>query len=149
MNAVPFDTLKLARDLETAGLAAPVAAGTAAALAEALMGADFATKSDLAAVETRLTTEIRGVRAEVAALENRMDARFAAQDAKFAAHDARFDALDGRFGAIDGKFDAQEKRFDAKLEILRRDLTIKMGSMFIIAVGVILTAMRFMPHPYP
>ena len=26
MNAVPFDTLKLARDLEAAGLAAPVAA---------------------------------------------------------------------------------------------------------------------------
>lgn len=33
MNAVPFVTLKLARDLEAAGLAAPVAAGPASEVA--------------------------------------------------------------------------------------------------------------------
>ncbi len=48
MNAVPFDTLKLARGLEAAGLAAPVAAGTAAALAEAMGGADLVRRSTTA-----------------------------------------------------------------------------------------------------
>ncbi|HET8996405.1 MAG TPA: hypothetical protein VFN42_07030 [Acetobacteraceae bacterium] len=90
MNAVPFDTLKLARDLEAAGLAAPMAAGTAAALADAMVGADLATRSDLALTEGRV------------------------------------------MGA---------------LELLRRDMTIKLGGMIFIAVGIILTAMRFMPHP--
>jgi hypothetical protein len=90
MNAVPFDTLKLARDLETAGLAPSVAAGASAALAEALTGADLATKHDLTALEARLT---------------------------------------------------------GMLELLRRDMIIKLGGMMLVAVGVILTAMRLMPHP--
>lgn len=33
------------------------------------------------------------------------------------------------------------------LELLRRDMTIKLGALMFLAVGVILTAMRFMPHP--
>ena len=90
MNAVPFDTLKLARDLETAGLTPPVAAGASAALADALTGADLATKQDLAALEARLT---------------------------------------------------------GMLELLRRDMIIKLGGMMFVAVGVILTAIRLMPHP--
>jgi hypothetical protein len=36
---------------------------------------------------------------------------------------------------------------DAKLELLRRDMTIKLGGMIFVAVGVLLTAMRLMPHP--
>jgi hypothetical protein len=94
MNAFQFDTLKLARDFEVAGLAPPVAAGIAAALADALIGADLVTKSDLV---TRLSS--------------------------------------------------LEARLESRLEILRRDMTIKLGGMLVIAVGVILAAMRFMPHP--
>jgi hypothetical protein len=90
MNAVPFDTLKLARDLEAAGLAPPVAAGSASALADALISANLATKSDLTALESRLV---------------------------------------------------------AKLEPLRRDMTIKLGGMIFVATGVLLAAMRLMPHP--
>ncbi|MGE0222403.1 MAG: hypothetical protein AB7F35_25200 [Acetobacteraceae bacterium] len=67
MNAVPFDTLKLARRLEQAGMAAPVPEGTAAAL---------------------------------------------------------------------GRRD---------MEVLRGDTTIRFGSMLVIAVGVMLTAMRYFP----
>ena len=72
-------------------------------------------------------------------------------DTKFDAHDAKFDSkfaaqnanLDSRFAAFDGKFAA----FDAKLELLRRDMTIKLGGMIFIATGVILAALRIMPHP--
>jgi hypothetical protein len=35
----------------------------------------------------------------------------------------------------------------ADLEVLRRDTTIKLGGMIFIAVGVLLAAMRYMPHP--
>lgn len=90
MNAVPFDTLKLAQDFEAAGLAPAAASGIAKAIADALIGADLATKGDLVALEARL---------------------------------------------------------DAKIELLRRDMTIRLGSMLIVAVGVLLTAMRLMPHP--
>jgi hypothetical protein len=34
------------------------------------------------------------------------------------------------------------------MEVLRRDIVIRFGSMLVIAVGVLLTAMRyFPPHP--
>ena len=94
MNAVPFDTLKLAQDFEAAGLAPTAASGIAKALADAMIGADLATKADLAGVEARLDAKI-----------------------------------------------------DTKIELLRRDMTIRLGSMLIVAVGVLLTAMRLMPHP--
>ena len=101
MNAVPFDTLKLARDLEAAGLAPPVAAGSASALADALISADLATKSDLNALDIKLT----------------------------------------------GRIDALEASVVAKLELLRRDMTTRLGGMMLVGVGVLLAAMRLMPHP--
>src|SRR5580658_11310871 len=118
MNVVPFDTLKLARDLEAAGLAQPVAAGASAALADALTGADLATKSDLAALEVRL------------------DAKFAALDSK----------LTGNISALDAHLTASISGLDSKLELLRRDMTIKLGGMIFVATGVLLAAMRLMPH---
>jgi hypothetical protein len=44
MNAVPFDTLRMAQRLEAAGFTAPQAAGASEALAEAITGSDLATK---------------------------------------------------------------------------------------------------------
>jgi hypothetical protein len=140
MNAVPFDTLKLARDLETAGLTPPVAGGTAAALADALTGADLATRSDLARLEARMT-------AGFDAADARMTAGFDAVEARFDLIGAKFDAVGARFDTIGTRFDTLGASFDAKLELLRRDMTIKLGGMIFIAVGVLLTAMRLMPHP--
>ena len=54
MNAVPFDTLKMAQRLEAAGFAAPQAAAASEALAEALIGADLATKGDINALQGEL-----------------------------------------------------------------------------------------------
>ena len=55
MAAVPFDTLKLARRLETAGFPPKQAGDTAEALAEAMSGAELATTSDLAGVRTEIS----------------------------------------------------------------------------------------------
>jgi hypothetical protein len=106
MSAVPFDTLKFARHLEASGLAASVANGAAEALADAMTGADLATKSDVAGVRTEFKAEIASVRGDIAATR------------------------------IELKND---------IELLRRDITIKFGSMLVIAVGILLTAIRYLP----
>ena len=74
MAAVPFDTLKLARRLEAAGFPGKPAGDTAEALAEAMSGAELATKSDLALIRTdmaglraELKTDIAALRAELKA----------------------------------------------------------------------------------
>ena len=99
MNAVPFDTLRLAQRLEAAGLAAPVAAGTSEALAEAMSGAELATKTDLKATESALRADLKST----------------------------------------------ESALRSDMELLRRDMTIRLGGMMILGVGILLTTMRFMP----
>jgi len=163
MNAVPFDTLKLARDLEAAGLAPPVAAGTAAALAEAMATSDFATKADLALLEWRNIAAISGGDASVSGEIRDLDAKLSHEirnsiaklsaemreaDTKLSAEIRESDSkLSGRLTSFETKTETRFAGLEAKLELLRRDMTIKLGGMMIVAVGVILTAIRFMPHP--
>jgi hypothetical protein len=106
MNAVPFDTLKVAQRLEVAGFAAPQAAGASEALAEAITGSDLATRSDLQATKSELVAEIPSVRTELKATRNELL---------------------------------------AAIEQLPRDMTIKLGGMIFVAMGVLLAAMRYTP----
>jgi len=78
MAAVAFDTLKLARALRTdAKMSAEQAEGIANALAEAMSGAELATKADVAAVKS----DVADVKAEVGALRNELRAEIAASEA--------------------------------------------------------------------
>lgn len=51
MNAIPFNTLKLARGFEAAGMSPAMANGSAEALALAMTDADCVTKAGVAAVK--------------------------------------------------------------------------------------------------
>jgi len=118
MAAVPFGTPKLARRLESAGFPPQQAGDTAEALAEAMSGAQLATNADRAP----LRTEIASLRAElkveiVAALRAEFRAEIAAVRAEL----------------------------KVEIEVLRRDLTIRLGSMIVVAVGILLTAIRYLP----
>ena len=117
MAAVPFDTLKLARRLESAGFPPKQAGDTAEALADAMSGAELATKADLGAV-----------RADLAAVKTELKAEIAALRAE----------LKGDIAAL-----------KADIELLRRDLTIRLGSMIVVAVGILLAAIRYLPNPHP
>ncbi len=109
MNAVPFDTLKMAQSLEAAGFAAPQAAGAAEALAEALTSADLATKGDIHALRTELKGDIASLRSEQ-------------------------------------KGDIASLRSD--IELLRRDMTIRLGGMMVVGFGVLAVIIRLAPlHP--
>lgn len=61
---VAFDTLKLARRLQSAGFSREQADGTAEALAETLVG-EIATKSDLAELRVELRSDIAELKAEL------------------------------------------------------------------------------------
>jgi hypothetical protein len=86
MAAIPFDTLKLARQLrEKAGFTPEHAEAAAEALAEAVGGADLVTKADL----------------------------------------------------------------QSALRDVEQRLTIRFGGMLVVAVGIILAALRYFPAPHP
>ena len=121
MGAVPFDTLKLARRLESAGFPPRQAGDTAEALAEAMAGAELATTADLAALRAELKAEIAALRAE-------LKAEIAAVRAELKAEIA-----------------AVRAELKAEIELLRRDLTIRFGSMLVVAVGILRAAIRYLP----
>jgi hypothetical protein len=130
MNAIPFDTLKMARKPKAAGFPGPQAAGAAEAMAEAMSGAELATKADVLAVKSDvqaakldvlavkadLTHEIGLVRSDLTRETTAMKTRLSAAIMKV---------------ANDG-------------EILRRDITIRLGAVAIASTGIILAAMRIM-----
>src|SRR5215472_4306283 len=128
MGAVPFDTLRLARRLEGAGFSPQQAGDTAEALAEAMSGAELATTADIVGVRTELKAEIAALRgeltAEIAALRSELKAEIAALRAEIA---------------------AARSELKADIELLRRDITIRLGSMLVVAVGILLAAMRYLP----
>jgi hypothetical protein len=156
MNAIPFDTLKMARKLEAAGFPSPQAAGAAEAMAEAMSGAELATKADLLAVKgdllavtADLTREIGVVRSDVT-----REIGLVRSDLVHEIGLVRSD-LEREIGHVRTDMTALETRLTAAiakvagdLEILRRDLTIRLGAVAVASTGVILAAMRMMlAHP--
>jgi uncharacterized protein involved in exopolysaccharide biosynthesis len=89
-------------------------------------------RADLAAVKTELKAEIAALRAElkgdIAALRAELKADISALRAE----------LKGDIAAL-----------KADIELLRRDLTIRLGSMIVVAVGILLAAIRYLPNPHP
>jgi hypothetical protein len=167
MNAVPFDTLKMAQRLEAAGFSGSQAAGAAEALAEVLAGADPATKADLNLVRSDLNL-VRGdmatkadlnlVRSDLDLVRSDMatkaDLNLVRSDLDLVRSDmatkadlnlARSD-LDLVRGNMATKSDvaALEAKLVAAIELARRDMTIKLGGMIVIGVGV-LAALHYLP----
>ena len=136
MAAVPFDTLKLARRLERAGFPPKQAADTAEALAEAMSGAELATTADLAAATAALKAAIAAVRAELKAEISAIRAELKAEISAIRAE-------------LKAEISAVRAELKADIELLRRDLTIRLGSMIVVAVGILLTAIRYLPQSHP
>jgi len=131
MGAVPFDTLKLARRLESAGFPPKQAGDTAEALAEAMSGAALATTADIGLVRNELAGVRAELKAEIAALRTDLTAEIAAVRAELKAEIA-----------------ALRTELTAEIELLRRDLTIRLGGMIVVAVAIILAAIRYLPPPH-
>jgi hypothetical protein len=161
MEAVLFDTLKLAKRLEASGLTAEASAGMSEALADVLSTTSLATKADVIASEKASRADIQALekasRADMQALEKAsradMQALEKALRADMQASETGIRA-DMRTMETSIRHDiqmhvatllAEIKGLDARMELLRRDMTVKVGGMMIAAVGIILAAMRYMP----
>ena len=158
MTAVAFDTLKLARKLrDTAEMSQAQAEGVADALAEAMSGAELATKSDIRELEWKMDARFKSADARIDALEGRTNARFDALEGRIDAladrTDTRFDALerrtDIRFSAVDSRFETVLERIDrrfAESDARMVRYVVGVGITTIVTVlGAAWAALRFAP----
>ena len=99
MNATVIDTLRYADRLKGAGVERSQAEAMSRALNGELVGG-VATKDDL----THAVVELK---AEIAKVDAKFEAKFDTMDAKLDAMDAKFDAMDEKFEALNGKTETQ------------------------------------------
>ena len=146
MNAIPFDTLKMARKLEAGGFPGTQAAAAAEAMAEAMSGAELATKSDLMAVKGELLGVTTGLQHEIDMLRTDMMREIGLVRTEMAREigQLRTDmANEFRLVRTDTARDTGLVR--TEVEILRRNMTIRLGAMMVVSTGILLAAMRLMP----
>jgi len=80
-------------------------------------------------------------KADLAALEERIDLRLQVVDGRFDRIDDRFDEVDRRFDAIDRRFERMESRFDALRADFRTSLLAVM-SMMVVLVATMIAAVK-------
>ena len=123
MTAIAFDTMKLVRRLEAAGMDQPQATGVAEALAETMV-VEPATRTDLQHLDARLTGEIAALRSDM----QRLDARLTGEIAGL-----RSD-MQVEFAKVRGEMQAGFA--SVKVELLRWILPLFLAQMAMI-IGVL------------
>ena len=121
-----IDTLRFADRLKDSGFESCQAEGMARALGDALAGTveDLATKSDLDALDAKLSTRIE-------TLDHKVDAL----DAK----------LSARIGTLDNKVDALDAKQSARIEALDTQIKFVLAALAVLlALGLIDTVPRLL-----
>lgn len=149
-----FDTLAFAKKLRDAGYTETQAEALVEAQSsvfQEMLDSTLATKDDLRQLGHEIVGEIReemDVRfQQVNARFKEIDARFKEIDARFKEIDARFKEIDARFGEVDTRFHGIETRLGSlenRVDKLGLQLTVRLGGMIMISLGIMLAAMRYM-----
>ena len=135
-----FDTLAFAKKLRDAGYTETQAEALVEAQSSVfreMLDSTLATKDDLRQMRDEIVGEIR----------EEMDARFQRVDERFTGIDARFKEIDARFGEVDRRFQGVETRLGSlenRVDQLGLQLTVRIGGMIMISLGILLAAMRYM-----
>jgi chromosome segregation ATPase len=174
-GSVAFDTLKFVETLEAGGFARAQAKAAAEAFAGA-MSQELATKTDLSAAEGGLRSEIGKVRtelkaeivavrtelkteiaetraelkAEIAEVRTELKAEIAEVKTELKAEIAEVKTeVKAEFASVRSDMKTEASSLRSEIELAKRDLKIWFGSIMVVAVGVILAAIRYLPAGHP
>jgi hypothetical protein len=134
MTAIAFDTMKLVRRLEAAGMDQPQATGVAEALAETMV-VEPATRTDLQHLDARLTGEIAALRSDMQRLDARLTGEIAGLRSDMQVEFARIRGeMQAGFAKVRGEMQAGFA--SVKVELLRWILPLFLAQMAMI-IGVL------------
>ena len=125
MAAIAFDTMKLVRRLEAAGMDQPQATGVAEALAETMV-VEPATRADLQHLDARLTGEIAALRTDM----QRLDARLTGEIAGLRSDMQRLDGrLTGEIATLRMDMQRLDSRLTGEIAGLRSDMQVEFAKV--------------------
>lgn len=119
-----FNALKYSQELEKAGFSRDQAEASVKLLIE-VMNENFATKSDLNETELKLSSAILAVKSDLR--ETKLE-------------------LESKIDSVDQKLDSVVQKFDSSIREVEYRLTIKLGTMMTLAIGVTATLMKLLPN---
>ena len=134
MATLIFDTHAFVKQLTEAGMPEPQAEVLARTQA-ALIDERLATKEDLQALESRLSSQLKELEARLTNQNNELDARLTNQTKDL---DAR---LTSQNKELDARLTHQMREMESRLKY---DLTVRLGSMFVVAAGLMIAALKLM-----
>ena len=119
MSAIAFDTLAYAKKLKQAGVPEAQAEIHAEAMAE-LVEERLATKRDLKELEERLTNRMQ-------ATEERLNNQMRSMEER-----------------LNSQMRSMEERLNSKMQELEYKMTVRLGSMMVVAVGLVATLVKLL-----
>ncbi len=152
-----LDTLQTAKRLREAGFDEPQAEALTGVLRDAQEAeqGQLATKADVAALDAKIERVAAELDAKIERVASDLDTKIERVASDLDAKIERVAAeLDAKIERVAAEFNAKIERVAAELraefalirsemEVLRRDLTIRLGSMIVVATGVLLAAKFF------
>jgi DNA repair exonuclease SbcCD ATPase subunit len=107
-------------------------------------------KADIAAVEAKIEKVEAGLKADIAAVEAKIEKVEAGLKADIATVEAKIEKVDGKIDRVEAGLKADIAGLRGEMLSGFRDveqrMTIKLGGIAVVAVGVLLAAMRFFAH---
>ena len=116
MATIVFDTHRAIQNLKEAGIAEAQAEAVVALFSSAFVD-NVATKADIQQLEQKLEYEVRSIRSDMQAMDQRIEA----------------------------KFDAFEQRIDAKFAAMEQRIILKLVAILVPCLGLLFAALRFIP----
>ena len=131
MATFTFDTHRAIQNLKEAGVA-EAQAEAVVALVSSVFAENVATKADLQQLEKRLEQkleyEVRLLRSDMQAMDQRTEARFAAMEER-----------------TEARFTAMEERAKADRRAMEQRIILKLVAILIPCFGLLFAALRFIP----
>ena len=143
MATLIFDTHAFVKQLTEAGMPEPQAEVLARTQA-ALIDERLATKDDLQALELRLSNQIKELEARLTNQNKELDARLSGQikglEARLTNQNKELDSrLTNQNRELDARLNHQIREMESRLKY---DLTVRLGSMFVVIAGLIIAALK-------
>ena len=106
--------------------------------------ADVATKQDLAALEGRMDLRFARIDLRFDGIDQRFDVidqRFDVIDQRFEAIDQCFEAIDHRFDAIDGRFQTTDQRLEERLQHFETSILLELHRTLVSHLRIVMFGM--------
>ena len=145
--SVAFDTLSASEEFQKAGMSHDQAKVQVSTIAKVL--GSFSTQSDIKEAETNLSnkidSEVQGLKTEIKEVETRLENKI----------DSVKSELESRIDSVENKIDSEvkalrseirevEARLENKIEKLGLQLTIRLGAMMAMAIGLVAAMIKLL-----